>query len=186
MKFLIGTQLCLLVETRSWENGNESTISSTKIFFLLPSVPPLLHELQEIGKDLLSMLHSVTKMPPLSRVLYSHCMSQIPIVIGNGRNKYPVTWIVSNSSEGWFSSRESKEGVTRTIKSALWLALWQYGLWGFQTGGTKLERFLPKNQHTQINFWILRIGLTGSLSSLQKSEFLKLIILIFHVKKLKN
>ena len=28
-------------------------------------------------------------------------------------------------------------------------SLWQYGLWSFQTGGTKLERFLPKNQHTQ-------------------------------------
>ena len=27
--------------------------------------------------------------------------------------------------------------------------LWQYGLWSFQTGSTKLERFLPKNQHTQ-------------------------------------
>ena len=27
--------------------------------------------------------------------------------------------------------------------------LWQYGLWCFQTGGTKLESFLPKNQHTQ-------------------------------------
>ena len=26
--------------------------------------------------------------------------------------------------------------------------LWQYGLWSFQAGGTKLERFLPKNQHT--------------------------------------
>ena len=25
--------------------------------------------------------------------------------------------------------------------------LWQYGLWSFQMGGTKLERFLPKNQH---------------------------------------
>ena len=25
--------------------------------------------------------------------------------------------------------------------------LWQYGLWNFQTGGTKLERFLPENQH---------------------------------------
>ena len=24
---------------------------------------------------------------------------------------------------------------------------WQYGLWSFQTGDTKLERFLPKNQH---------------------------------------
>jgi hypothetical protein len=30
--------------------------------------------------------------------------------------------------------------------------LWQYGLWSFQTGGTKLERFLPKNQHTQRKF----------------------------------
>ena len=28
--------------------------------------------------------------------------------------------------------------------------VWKYGLWSFQTGGTKLERFLPKNQHTQI------------------------------------
>ena len=26
--------------------------------------------------------------------------------------------------------------------------LWQYGLWSFQTGGTKLERFLPKNQYS--------------------------------------
>ena len=37
--------------------------------------------------------------------------------------------------------------------------LWQYGLWSFQTGGTKLERFLTKNQHTQrklLNFdnWV--------------------------------
>ena len=28
--------------------------------------------------------------------------------------------------------------------------IWQYGLWSFQTVGTKLERFLPQNQHTQI------------------------------------
>ena len=33
------------------------------------------------------------------------------------------------------------------------------GLWSFQTGGTKLERFVPKNQHTQrklLNFenWV--------------------------------
>jgi hypothetical protein len=37
--------------------------------------------------------------------------------------------------------------------------LWQYGLWIFQAGGTKLERFLHKNQHTQrkwlnFEFWI--------------------------------
>ena len=27
--------------------------------------------------------------------------------------------------------------------------IWQYRLWSFQTRGMKLERFLPKNQHTQ-------------------------------------
>ena len=38
--------------------------------------------------------------------------------------------------------------------------LWQYGLWSFQTGGTKLEKFLPKNQYTQKgNCGILRIGI---------------------------
>ena len=30
--------------------------------------------------------------------------------------------------------------------------IWQYGLWSFQTGGIKLERFSPKNQHTQRKF----------------------------------
>jgi hypothetical protein len=29
------------------------------------------------------------------------------------------------------------------------LPVWQYGLWSFQTGDTKLERLLPKNQLTQ-------------------------------------
>ena len=38
----------------------------------------------------------------------------------------------------------------------------------------------PKSNKPKGNFWTLRIGLTGSLSSLQKSEFLKLIILFFH------
>ena len=28
-------------------------------------------------------------------------------------------------------------------------AVWQYGLWSFQTGYTKLKRFLHKNQHAQ-------------------------------------
>ena len=42
--------------------------------------------------------------------------------------------------------------------------LWQYGLWRFQIGGTKLERFLPKNQQL-LNFenWI-----SGGLRSFQK------------------
>ena len=46
-------------------------------------------------------------------------------------------------------------GSTQTIFSSFIFSgdniyiLWQYGLWSFKTGGKKLERFLPKNQHTQ-------------------------------------
>ena len=59
--------------------------------------------------------------------------------------------------------------------------LWQYGLWSFQTGGTKLERFLPKNKHTQrklLNFenWVngevSKIGHHFSNSDL-KIDFIK-------------
>ena len=27
--------------------------------------------------------------------------------------------------------------------------VWQYGLWSFQTGGTKLETFLPKSKYSK-------------------------------------
>ena len=56
--------------------------------------------------------------------------------------------------------------VVLQIKYAIpWL--WQYELWSFQAEGTKFERFLPKNRHTQrklLNFenWVngevLKIG----------------------------
>ena len=45
--------------------------------------------------------------------------------------------------------------------------VWQYGLWNFQTWDAKLERFLPKNQHTQrkilnFEFWVLSFGFMAS------------------------
>ena len=39
--------------------------------------------------------------------------------------------------------------------------LWQYGLWSFQTGGTKLERFLHKNQPTQRKLFNLELSKIG-------------------------
>ena len=36
----------------------------------------------------------------------------------------------------------------KSINTSCLGTLWQYGLWSFQTGDKKLERFLPKNQHT--------------------------------------
>ena len=61
-------------------------------------------------------------------------------------------------------------------------AIWHYGLCSFQTGGTKLERFLPKNQHTQrklLNFenWVsgevLKIGHHFSKQSDLKIDVIK-------------
>ena len=61
--------------------------------------------------------------------------------------------------------------------------VWQYGLLSFQMGGTKLERFLPKNQHTQRKLFNFENWISGGPRSFQKSEFLKSVIFIFSVKK---
>lgn len=47
-----------------------------------------------------------------------------------------------------------------------YLGLWQYGLWSFQVGGTKLERFLLKNQHTQRKLLNFEFGINGELSEI--------------------
>ena len=45
--------------------------------------------------------------------------------------------------------------------------LWQYGLWSFQAGGTKLERFLHKNQHTQRKLLNFEFWINGELSKIR-------------------
>ena len=51
--------------------------------------------------------------------------------------------------------------------SSLLYSLWQYGLWSFQTGGTKLERFLPKNQHTQRKLLNFENWVNGEVSKIE-------------------
>ena len=48
----------------------------------------------------------------------------------------------------------------------------------FSNGGTKLERFLPKNQHTLRKFLNFENWVNGGLRSFKKSGFKKSIILI--------
>ena len=50
--------------------------------------------------------------------------------------------------------------------------LWQYGLWSFQVGGTKLERFLPRNQCTQRKSLNFENWVNGEISKME-SFFLK-------------
>ena len=69
------------------------------------------------------------------------------------------------------SSKTRPITTTPTLLQSLctW-GLWQYGMWSFQTGGTKLERFLHKNQHTQRILLNLRIGLMGRCQKLMLSK----------------
>ena len=46
-------------------------------------------------------------------------------------------------------------------------AIWQYGLWSFQMGGKKLERFLPKNQHTQRKLLNFENWVNGEVSKIE-------------------
>ena len=59
--------------------------------------------------------------------------------------------------------------------------IWQYGLWSFQMGDTKLERFLPKNQHTQGNYWISRIELMGASEVFKNQSFKSQLISSSHL-----
>ena len=62
--------------------------------------------------------------------------------------------------------------------------LWQYGLWSFQTGGTKLERFLPKNQHTQRKLLNFENWVSGEVSKSAKSPNLLTFKVNFLYQKL--
>ena len=83
-------------------------------------------------------------------------------------------------TRNWASLR--KKGF-RVFKFSWRIGTSNYGISGYGVSrlgiqnkkGFSIKINLPKG-----NDWILRIGLMGSRSSLQKSEFLKLIISFFH------
>ena len=56
-------------------------------------------------------------------------------------------------------------------------SVWQYGLRSFQTGDTKLERILLKNQYTQMKLLNFEFWINGELSKIGHH---------FVVKKIKN
>ena len=62
--------------------------------------------------------------------------------------------------------------------------IWQYGLWSFQIGGTILERFLPKNQHTQRKLLNFENWVSGEVSKNAKSPNLLTFKVNFLYKKL--
>ena len=65
------------------------------------------------------------------------------------------------------SGHSTSFGLTTLIA---FLRIWQYGLWSFQTGGTKLEIFLfkKKNQRTQRKLLNFDFLINGKLSKSAK------------------
>ena len=86
-------------------------------------------------------------------------------------------------SNSW--RHQSSQIQIKNHYSVFW-ALWQYRLWSFPTRGMKLERFLPKNQHTQRKSLNFENWISMGLRSFQKSEFQKSNISILPCTKLMN
>ena len=61
---------------------------------------------------------------------------------------------------------ESKRDFSDLIHVNNWqdCIIWQYWLWSFQTEDTILDRFLPKNQHTQRKLLNFEFWVNGELS----------------------
>ena len=57
--------------------------------------------------------------------------------------------------------------VRKYLANFIHCVLWQYELWIFQAGGTKLERFLPKDQHTQRKLLNFENWVNGEVSKIR-------------------
>ena len=84
---------------------------------------------------------------------------KLPVSIERPINFYALDFgkikVEKLSSMNWIFILQ--KSISRLIFAGY--TVWQYGLWSFQSEDTKLERFLPKNQHTQrkvlnFEFWI--------------------------------
>ena len=68
-------------------------------------------------------------------------------IVGDTENFFELENL-GHSEDGILSASLKKtSGNTLDRELPVRQSLWQYRLWSFQSGGTKLERFLPKNQH---------------------------------------
>ena len=67
----------------------------------------------------------------------------------------------------------------------IYYRVWQYRLWSFQIGGTKLERFFPKNQHTQRKLLDFENRVNGEVSKIG-NHFKNQIDLKLMLSKTKN
>ena len=67
--------------------------------------------------------------------------------------------VIQNSRIGQIQKSDNLN-TQKTCESCY---LWQYRLWSFQAGGTELDRFLHRNQHTQRKLFNFEFWINGKL-----------------------
>ena len=75
-------------------------------------------------------------------------------------------WHSRGRDDEWMLKGFPRKLISGTDQQGDWL-VWQYGLWSFQTGGTRLERFLPKNQRTQRKLLNSENWVNGEVSKIE-------------------
>jgi len=105
------------------------------------------------------------------------------IWVPNRAYHHLLTWLekIKDPIQAWGQASDLADLVNLlSILTFLeYYSLWQYRLWSFQTGDTKLERFSPKNKHTQRKLLNYEFCINGKLS---KSAKIWLSKSIFYVK----
>ena len=156
--------------SKSQKNDSKfSTTTKTMTFQNLNMPPPLV---------------SLIKIRQSS--IWTNSLFFIPMcsVATRGKNCFfgesPMMSDTGNSTLSFLLSSHVK--VTDQLLGAF-LSLQSKGLWSFQAGGTKLERFLPKNQHTQRKLLNFENWVNGEVS---KSAKIWLSKSIFYIKNYPN
>ena len=77
---------------------------------------------------------------------------------------YKLTWkLLENLPQ---INRTMNISYKERVYQSYWWTIWQYGLWSFQAGGTKLERCLHKNRQTQRKLLKFEFWINGELSKI--------------------
>ena len=99
----------------------------------------------------------------------------------------PVHYIFSEKDHMIIQQRQYLFGSFYTYW--FYYTLWHYRLWSFKSRDTKLERFLPKNQHTQRKLLNFENWTNGEPQQLAKIRVFKVdyfILPLFLVPKLRS
>ena len=96
------------------------------------------------------------------------------VYVNNGQIPTPVMWLSTfriYSAVLWIASVLYVVVILYQFLRSRCMYYGNTGCRVFKRGGTKLERFLPKNQHTQRKLLNFENWISGGLRSFQKSEF---------------